>query len=110
MIIWSGWGILVPVIVIGTSLIMEIVTEAAFNDDSYYQSQSWPLALTLVVSGILVWFIGKSLNSKSERVVIDKQTGEELVLNASNHRLFFVKMEYWSPVLLAAAILVLVLQ
>jgi hypothetical protein len=31
--------------------------------------------------------------------VIDKTTGKEIVLDRANHRLFFIPMYYWGPIL-----------
>jgi hypothetical protein len=57
VIIWSGWGFLVAVIVFGASLATELVTEAV-GDDRFYQTQAWPLALALILSGVTIWTVG----------------------------------------------------
>jgi hypothetical protein len=103
MIIWSGWGFLVAVIVFGASLAMELVTEAAVGDDRFYQVQAWPLALALALAGVIVWTVGKYLHGRGARVVIDKATGRESTIGGQ-HRFFFVPMHYWGPVLIALAI------
>ncbi|HEX7186242.1 MAG TPA: hypothetical protein VF756_30735 [Thermoanaerobaculia bacterium] len=89
MIIWSEWGFLVAVIVFVSSLLMEIAVESRFNDDSYYQTQAWPLALALVIAGAICWFWGKGLNQAGSR-----------------HRLFFIPMQYWGPILGVIAVVV----
>ena len=104
MIIWSGWGFLVAVIVFGASLTMELVTEALFHDDLYYQSRSWPFALALALSGVIVWTLGKYLHARRARIVTDKLTGQDLTL-APRHTLFFIPMRYWGPLLLALSLL-----
>ena len=104
MIIWSGWGFLVAVIVFGASLTMEIVTEAVAGDDRLYQTQAWPLALALALSGVIIWIVGKYLHARGARVVIDKVTGRELTIGGQ-HRFFFIPMHYWGPVLIALAVL-----
>ena len=109
MIIWSGWGFLVAVVVFGMSLAMEFVTEALVGDSQFYQVQAWPLALALAISGVIVWRLGTYFQAKGARVVIDKATGQELTL-ASEHRFFFVPMHYWGPVLIAFAVLPLILR
>ena len=105
MIIWSGWGFLVAVIVFGCSLVMEILIESVTGNESFYQQAIWPLALALALSGAICWFLGKYLNKPEERNLIDKETGEEVKLKNARHRLFFIRMEYWGPILLVIAII-----
>jgi hypothetical protein len=102
VIIWSGWGFLVAVIVFGASLTMEIVTEAVVGDDRFYQVQAWPFALALALSGVIIWIVGKYLQARGARVVIDKATGQELTIGGRD-RFFFIPMHYWGPVLIALA-------
>jgi fucose 4-O-acetylase-like acetyltransferase len=109
MIIWSGWGFLVAVIVFGASLTMEFWTEAVFRDDRFYQNHAWPLALALALSGGIIWTLGKYLHARSARIVIDKATGQELTI-ATRHTFFFISMRYWGPLLLALSILPLVVR
>lgn len=109
MIIWSGWGFLVAVFVFGASLAMEIVTESLAGDDTLYQTQAWPLALALVAAGIATWFVGKYLNARGARIVIDKATGKELTIDG-RHNFFFIPMHYWGPVLIVLAVLAFVLR
>ena len=104
MIVWNGWGFLVAVIAFGVSLTMEIATEAVVRDDRYYQTRAWPLALALVLSGVIIWTLGKYLQARGGRVVIDKATGQELTIGGQ-HRFFFIPMHYWGPVLIALAVL-----
>jgi len=109
MMIWSGWGFLVAVIVFGASLAMELVTEALVGDDRFYQVQAWPLALALALSGVLIWGVGKYLHARGARVVIDKATGQELTIGGQ-HRFFFIPMHYWGPVLIALSVLPFILR
>jgi len=109
MIIWSGWGFLVAVIVFGASLAMEFVTEALAGNNRFYQVHAWPLALALVISGVIIWKVGTYFHAKGAQVVIDKATGQELRLGRE-HRFFFVPMHYWGPVLIAVAVVRLILR
>jgi hypothetical protein len=109
MIIWSGWGFLVAVIVFGASLAVELVTEALVGDDRFYQVHAWPLALALALSGVIIWGVGKYLHARGARVVIDKATGQELTIGGQ-HRFFFIPMHYWGPVLIALSVLSFILR
>lgn len=105
MLIWRGWGILVIVLagvcVIGTQLIVE----AALGDGAY---QGWMTGVGLVLVAIPVWFIGRRLNGRPGRTLVDQATGQQVMLRA-RHDLFFVKMEYWAPVLAIGGVLLLLL-
>jgi hypothetical protein len=105
MILWSGLGFLVPLIVFAVSLVAELSVESSLHDENYYQSHAWPLAMALIGSAVLTWVLGTYLNRQPGRTVIDKETGREEVLGDVNrHRLFFIPMQYWGPVLAVLAV------
>src|SRR5262245_24718472 len=99
MIIWSGLGFLVFVIAFTCSLAMALFTKVLFGD-GYYTTHSWPLAVALAVAGILTWLLGNKLNRRQGKVMIEKETGREILLRP-NHSLYFVRMHYWGPILIA---------
>jgi ABC-type Fe3+ transport system permease subunit len=104
MIIWQGLGFLVAVIIFGCSLLANLI----FNEkvrQGYYDHHKWPFALSLLFSSAICWFLGNYLRKRSDRVVIDKQTGTEFVLNRSRHALFFIPMCWWGPILLVGALI-----
>lgn len=103
MIIWSGWGFMVAVVVFVSSLISELVVEAYFRDDTYYQTAAWPLALALAISGVVAWAWGTRLNQRP--------TGAEPAASqwlTARHRLFFIPMQYWGPILIVGSVAVLI--
>ena len=57
------------------------------------------MAISLFLSAIVCWFLGSALRKRASQVVIDKATGKEMVLNRSNHSLFFIPMHIWAPIL-----------
>jgi hypothetical protein len=97
MIIWSGWGFIVALIVFGASLLAEVSIEASLHDGNYYQSHGWPLALALLGSAVVTWFLGSFLNRQPEQSAIP-------------HRFFFIPMQYWGPILAVVAIGSLVIR
>ena len=100
MIIWSGAGFLVAVIAFLTLLLAEVSVEKIFHDDSYYQSHGWPKLLAFCIAGCLVLPLGRYLNRKGARTLIEKDTGREIVQKA-NHSLFFINVKYWPYILFA---------
>jgi hypothetical protein len=99
MIIWSGLGFLVFVIAFACSFAMAVFTNALFGD-GYYTAHSWPLAVAMAIAGALTWLLGNALNRRKGKVMIEKETGREVVLQ-TNHSLFFVRVHYWGPILIA---------
>ena len=109
MIIWSGFGFLVAVIVFGASLALNFAFNAWLGDD-YYDTHKWPFAVSLFVSAVICWFFGSALRKRTSQTVIDKATGQEMVLNRSNHTLFFIPMHIWAPILVVIGVVVLVMD
>lgn len=109
MLIWSGLGFLVAAVVFGFSLALNLAANAYFGV-GYYDEHKWPFAISLFLSAIVCWFVGSALRKRTSRVVIDKETGKELVLSRSNHRFFFVPMHLWAPILVVIGCIILVLD
>ena len=103
MVIWSGLGFLVAVITFLLLLTAEYLTESLLQDESYYQTHGWPKLLAFFIAGAVVWALGRYLNRRQGKVMIEKETGKEVLINP-NHSLFFIRMEYWGPILLVLGI------
>lgn len=50
--------------------------------------------------------MGAYLNRKQGKVMIEKETGREVILKP-DHSFFFIRMEYWGPLLLALGVVFL---
>lgn len=81
-------------------LLMNIITSALFNQNDYFQVFLWPKLAALGITGVSCWFLGRYLNGKPGRVMIDKATGQE-VYEKPNHHLMFIKLEYWGLIFFA---------
>ena len=108
MIIRTGWGFLVAVIVIGCSLLAEVGVEAAMKNEHYYQDNAWPLCVALLVAAALVRPLARIFNrERSEKELIDPDTGERHVLySGGGHTFIFIPIEYWAslPAVLAGLV------
>jgi len=93
MIIWKGWGILVPVIWVASYMILRNIF-MSFWIDNYWIARimSWLLYL---VPSVLIWFIGRKFNERRNEVYLDEVSGETFRLG-SLHTLFFIPFEYWA--------------
>jgi membrane protein YqaA with SNARE-associated domain len=104
MIIWRGLGILVPIIVGILSVFTAYVVNIAMKNEDYSKWHYWPKALGAILAAVAVWFLGRYLNSRPGIVVVEKDTGKEIVLRKT-HDLFYLKFEYWCFVLLAFSVI-----
>jgi len=61
----------------------------------------------LALSAIAIWFIGRRLNNKPRRRMIDEKTGSMVEIK-EKHSLFWTPMEWWSLVIAVLCVLVMV--
>ncbi len=93
MIVWSGLGILVPAITFAIWVVMNLMVDGIYGDGADAE-RIVASAIALLLSAPAIWFSGKALEGPG-RLVIDKETGEEMILRA-RHTLFFIPMKYWA--------------
>ena len=98
MVIWSGLGFVVAGITFGSCLMFNFLLDAQFGE-GYYSSHQWAIGAALVVGGIVSSGIGFTLKGRSDRYVVDEETGERMVINHSNHSFFFIPM-HWAGVVI----------
>jgi hypothetical protein len=94
MFVFRGWGILAVLLPFGALVAMDLLVNAILGPGSYQRDVPLWGGLGFVIGGISVWFIGRRLNGGRGRILVDKTTGQEVVLK-SVHSLFFIRMEYW---------------
>ena len=97
-IIWSGKGFLVAVFTFGFSLIANLITNSITGSGVYWDAHKWPLAVSLFVSAVACWFVGRFFQNGKAQVLIDPKTGKEVVLRKSP-TLFFIPIIWWAPIL-----------
>ena len=101
MIIWKGYGFLVLVIAVVIGAIVSLL----FGKIGSTEDMG---AIGAIISAGVIWFVGNKLNDPTkDRTMIDKQTGQEVVLKP-NHSLFFIKMQYWAFIVGGIGIIMLV--
>lgn len=98
LLVWRGWGIAIPVIVIVIQLLVEQVMERFAASLVVPQRQVWLLGLSL--AALVVWWVGRWLEARPGRVVIDKQTQAEYEIKAK-HDLFWIPFKWWAIPLVA---------
>ena len=99
MIIWSGYGFLVFIIVFLNSLIANFVTNYLTKDDNFYDRNLIPLGISFLFSSLIIkllsdYFNKKKLENKGTRV-FDKIT----ISKGDQNRLFFIPFRYWTLIM-----------
>jgi hypothetical protein len=94
MVIWSGLGFLVVLIAIAAVLVCQLAFDAAFGP-GYYAAHKWTIGVALLLAAPACWFAGRALRARGSQTVIDKASGQEIVLDRSKHTLFFAPMHWW---------------
>lgn len=98
MIIWAGFGYLVPIIVFATSLIAEIITEKITGDPHYYQTHFELVFIAMLVASACLYFLGTWLSARKAKKYIDTETGDTVIIK-NNHTFFFIRIEYWGLII-----------
>ena len=99
LIIWRGYGWLVPVVVFAALILSQLSVDAVYGD-GFYTANAWPKQAASMVAAILVGFIGIYLNHTKRQIQVDEETGQVLG-KAPSHSLFFIPIEYWALITLA---------
>jgi hypothetical protein len=105
-IVWTGYGYLVAVFVFGFSLIANLITNSVTGDGAYWDAHKWPFVVSLFLSAITCWLVGRFFRNRNARVLVDLQNGKEVVLRES-HTLFFIPLIWWGPILAACGLIAL---
>lgn len=106
MIIWSGYGFIIFIIVFVDSLIAELISQSVTHDETYYQKNLIPLGLSFIVSGVVIYslkkyFDRKKANNEGTRI-FDKVT-----IAKKGHHLFFIPIEYWAYIITVLGIVLI---
>lgn len=107
MIVWRGWGILVLVLAAVPVALVQLVAGWVMGPDGAARQSDWLAPLGLALSAPLIWWVGRALNRRPARVLVDRETGQEVALRP-NHSLFFIRMEYWAVIVALGALVALV--
>jgi membrane protein YqaA with SNARE-associated domain len=107
LVIWRGIGGVAFIIAIIACLVTNIVTSKVFDENNYFQRHLWPKVLALGISGVCCYFLGRYVNSRPPRIVIDQRTGQEIEQKPI-HDLMFIKLEYWGLIFVGIALVLLV--
>ncbi len=92
---WRGKGYLVPLITIVLSALSQLLIDAIFGAGTYTEHNAVTLILPLGITAIILWLVGRRLN-------------REAIQYGTEHTFMFIKMEYWSIILIGVVVVNLV--
>lgn len=95
MIIWSGRGILTPLILLLLIVVSSVLSAAL----SSVEAAIYTMPIAFLLAGWANWHLGNKWNNVPGRIVVDEATGERIELKP-RHTFFWIKMQYWGIVLL----------
>lgn len=107
MIIWSGWGILAPIVAALVGVPVAMGLGWVFDRAGYPNLIGIAVGTGFLAAAAAVWVLGQRLNGAPGRELLDPRTGETVVLRPS-HRLFFIPVQWWAFPLIAAGVFVAV--
>jgi hypothetical protein len=97
LIVWRGYGWLVPVVTFGVMILSQLAIDALYGD-GFYTANAWPKTAAIIVAALSVGVLGIYLNHIKRETVVDEETGEVLG-KAPSHYLFFIPVEYWAVII-----------
>lgn len=101
MIIWTGWGILVPVL-----LALGIGGTGALGEEFLPpEASTYGFVAGALISAVLIYLIGRKLNKPEQG--FHPKTGEPVVYR-NRHTFFFVPMQYWGAIVPVVGLVVTV--
>lgn len=102
MIIWSGWGILVPLYVV-VAFGLSLVGVSAIG-----LAAPWEAAVGFAVAGLLagaaIFFTARALDAREGRILLDEKTGQRILLKPSAGSFFFVPTRFWAFIVPGAGV------
>lgn len=103
MVIWSGFGWVVPVF----AIICLLLGNVALGDS--WSSNTWAQAGALIVTAVFVFAFDKFfLSKRADTSLMNKETGEDVIIR-KNDSMFFIPVRFWPFILVAIAVAVKVL-
>lgn len=101
-IFWRGKGWVVAVITFTSSLASEVITESIARDETLYQKNLLPLSISLIVSGLLTFYL-------VNRLSVTNDDGYKSPPGKA-HSLFFIPIVYWGWMLIAIGSFTMIIQ
>ena len=99
IIFWRGQGWWVPVITLGLGGGVGALGESA------YPNSDWPAILGAAAAAIVLWFVGKGLNTGDDWTIRTEPLSGKQVAVSTAHSFMFIPVEYWALIVGAGALI-----
>lgn len=95
MIISRGFGIVVVGVSFMVAVALIYTSKALGADEEFFRKQIWPIAVGLLINGLILATLGCLMNGKKikELVEFDSRFIDDIF--DGEHSLFFISVEYW---------------
>ncbi len=106
LIVWRGWGITVPLIVVASSSVvgMPLAMALAKGDAAL----GLGFSIGAVVAGGLIWLLARKLDARPLRVLVDPATEQRIYFKKDAGSLFFIPTRVWAYIVGALGLLGLI--
>lgn len=103
MIIWNGFGWVVPVFAVLCLLLGNVIIGDSWSGNT------WAQAGALIAAAVLTFAFDRFfLAKRADKTLMNKETGEDVIIR-KNDSLFFIPVRFWPFVLIAIAVAIKVL-
>ncbi len=110
MVIWSGYGFLVFIIVFLDSLVVNFITNILTKNDNFYDENVIPLGVSFLLSALIIKLFWNYFNKKKQQnkgtYVFDKVT----IAGGDQNSMFFIPFRYWTYIMTCLGIIVILYQ
>jgi hypothetical protein len=110
MIIWSGYGFLVFVIVFINSLIANLITNWVIKEDDFYSKNLTPLGISFMVSGVVLLILTDYFDKKKKEGKGTRVFEAKMIAAGDQNKLFFIPFRYWSYIISSLGLGVIIYQ
>lgn len=107
-IIWKRLGFLVPIIVFVVPAFLSNLIKISFNNSNQLH-HVWMFSLYLAISALIIWWIGRWLNTDAIKIVKDLKSEKEIIQD-NPHTFFGLRMEWWGIILGIISLIMLALS
>lgn len=99
---WQGLGSFAFVVLFITGGIAAVILHFTLGPGE--DSQQRILALALLLAAPLVFLFAKRIDARPSRTLVDKETGQDVVLR-ERHTFFFIPLRYWTVIYLVGGLI-----
>lgn len=110
MVIWRGFGIVVPVISLAIIAAIIYLFKALGANEELFIKQDWPVAVGMIINGLILVPLGCRMNGRKVKELVEFDSRFTDDIFDGEHSFFFVAVEYWGVLSFLLAVILFVKQ